>query len=845
MTIGFDWGSFGKDVFGGVHVAGRVVATAFGGAQLADAAEGLENQGGLLPSWAKKGGAADVVHIPEGSALTVAQASKGAKVAKKGSSAARSVATADAPPSSKSSSSESDLLASLARFTTASAQNPDHVVRDPDFVGVVPENAKKGDYPPWGTAGVGFVVGVWGGKRFEGNGYKTGDYAKWNGEERSRNIGKNFSFGYDSPSRVDIINNKGKKLTLTDVKQILFAGGNEPEARVVAGQEETEMEDLSALGKKILGDLGEAVEGCSEVLGDDVGSMRGAYVLGAAAAGAKVTARGVPRASIMFKQSPLSGRLHTAIAVTKTKRRSDATSIKNAKDVGKRAVDVGQRILKQLAASQAKAKVHGIGAAPVRRGALSPAQVKRLAEDAIKAGKDVIARADKHTALVDSNKKRIDKGKAASKEKMKPRTGASIRGYEDDPSWDEIVGEADAARAACEVLGDIDFGTHEPDFGTHTPDFGVLVGDPPPIPDPFRPGLMTDGSPDPAYGGSVPADPYGSGGGGSAPAAPTYTAPGPDTNYGLGPAPTLAAAKAAFLEPGTFEQEAPGGEQTTYYSLPAGAIPFTFDRSPPFKAICSYNTFHKNPQAPGGQDSNGVGAGFEWHGDAGSRWWVYWPDNGSTNNVVPPNAQEAADLDVMYDAGIAKNWGPLIGNPTMKDWAGLRYLHDGSKTWFWFRESAPDWASAPELQKLLNQMVLDYNTQLTAAKQNYAAQVAQDALDAKTASDTAKAQAREDAEIARRQQLESTESMHQADLQAQQQASQFAQLDVQQAQLQQQMMQQQLAERQQMMEFYRQNPQAMMQPMPEEQGWGGNPEDNVDWGDSEPPVPASDLEEDV
>lgn len=51
-----DWGNFGKNVFGGVHTAGKVLASTFGGsagASLADSAASLEEEGGLLPDWAK------------------------------------------------------------------------------------------------------------------------------------------------------------------------------------------------------------------------------------------------------------------------------------------------------------------------------------------------------------------------------------------------------------------------------------------------------------------------------------------------------------------------------------------------------------------------------------------------------------------------------------------------------------------------------------------------------------------------------------------------------------------------------------------------------------------------
>lgn len=55
--IGFDWkGDVLQNGMSGLHVAGRVLATGFGGsagASLADSSENLQDQGGLLKDWAR------------------------------------------------------------------------------------------------------------------------------------------------------------------------------------------------------------------------------------------------------------------------------------------------------------------------------------------------------------------------------------------------------------------------------------------------------------------------------------------------------------------------------------------------------------------------------------------------------------------------------------------------------------------------------------------------------------------------------------------------------------------------------------------------------------------------
>ena len=55
VVVGDDWW---RSAFGGLHLAGKTVATAFGGGKLAEMAEGLETQGGLLPEWAQTAPAA-------------------------------------------------------------------------------------------------------------------------------------------------------------------------------------------------------------------------------------------------------------------------------------------------------------------------------------------------------------------------------------------------------------------------------------------------------------------------------------------------------------------------------------------------------------------------------------------------------------------------------------------------------------------------------------------------------------------------------------------------------------------------------------------------------------------
>lgn len=54
--VGVDWGDLGKNAFGGVHSAGKVLASAFGAGAVVAPVEQLES--GALPDWAKSAPAA-------------------------------------------------------------------------------------------------------------------------------------------------------------------------------------------------------------------------------------------------------------------------------------------------------------------------------------------------------------------------------------------------------------------------------------------------------------------------------------------------------------------------------------------------------------------------------------------------------------------------------------------------------------------------------------------------------------------------------------------------------------------------------------------------------------------
>lgn len=451
----------------------------------------------------------------------------------------------------------------------------------------------------------------------------------------------------------------------------------------------------------------------------------------------------VPRLNFVKAKTP-RGRTSIAVVPTKGKLLTHEQVVKNARDVSKRGAKIAADLLKHVAktvklqaakvqkAQAANTKVRGdltdgedfadggedfIGALVAHRAVLHSksssghptltlAQIKKIAEDTAASAKKLKDVADKHEVAYKAYRAQVKAGAKVASKKMSPATGTAVHG--DDMDADEA--HEIVYGALVEVLGDSQ---------------GYLPDDPNAAPvDPNA----TD--PNASYDSATGA----------------AGLPGPP-DYGVGPAPTIDSVTADL--DAAAASEVSGNEVNTYTSLPPGAIVFTGDmwnaRTPGFKDVTSYNTYNPNPNADGGQEG-GVGAGFEWHGDQGSKWWVYWPAN--TSSVNPPSDAEK-DLDVMYQHSLDHKWGPLLGHGPI--WGGLRYLKDGSKTWFFFWKNAPDFAKSPTIQDQYNKAMVDYTTQVAAAKQNYLAQVAQDALDAADAAAQAKQQAKDDAATAHQQ----------------------------------------------------------------------------------------------
>lgn len=508
--VGLSIEDFGKSVFGGAHMAGSVLAKAFGAGALVAPIENLESP--YLPDWAKGTAAAIATHVA--------------------------------------------------------------TVAIPDYVVVVHTDASKA--PDVLIAPD--TVSVSDGKRFDGNGYKKGEAP-----------GKSFSFGYDAPSKVDLTT-KGKKTSLSGVKQVLFLGGQEAKT-TVAG----ETMDHRQLADQILGELatGEVIDAVGDydwraIFYDPAGELyrsqnpsgnayevpqaaqnayfaqqraaaatsplmtaaaqrlaasqqlqaalraqqasntaalmasaraqlpppgptsyalplatqpmlppfaatpaapmpdlnnpgyltdgtidpnfltptaivglersrpmskylQGVDVLGAVASPLKK----IPRAAFVMKTAPATGRKFTSLQLNRSAKHDPKKTLAAARAVAKRAQQVGTKALaaiKKMPAATKTTKVIGAAGHPVKK--LGPAALKAETQKLLDAGKKLTGTADKYD-------------KALTAAVAKARAGAAKAQQVTKIHGDEGY-----------TVGTGRFGTHMPQFGTHAPDFGTrVVGD--------------------------------------------------------------------------------------------------------------------------------------------------------------------------------------------------------------------------------------------------------------------------------------------------------------------------------------------------------------------------------
>lgn len=873
--FGIDLADLGSNILSGVHLAGKAILSAFGAGAIAQPLEQLESP--YLKDWARTSTLPQgtIVQTPAPS-LTIAQPP--------------ATPTAPTPPA-------------IA------------VVAKPDFV-IVMHNDPKHTPDTYTAVSSAQVVG---GKHFDGNGYRT-----------LADLGKKFSYGFDTPQSVTLV--QGNKLTTpSDVKQVLFlvpSGDNQPRvsgddpiailegsetmaekpnnlnlndremadfARAKAG-EEFEGDSDSGIWSEIVGQgsardwhggfpinfgvpldnqelrgdymspgdedyMSPSIMGDSYMVGAKkphpaggvrnphgykhgefvFGDILGAgpppknpgvsankYVHGTLALAGKPVQHTTPSHAGFQIKTTRKGRQFTSLVLNRQAKHDPQKTIAAAKQIAQRAQQIAQTTLnavnKGLQVKAAKAAIHGIGAvqpspgiAALKQAAMKlQGQAKKLTTSTNKYAKVIAAEPAKAKAAV-------SKAKAITKIQ-----GDDGGGYEFD-----IVGQI--------------YDGFEADFVDEA--LGQIADTP--VPDPTNPGYLTDGSPDPNYGGAggIPGGVVDTGTGtgtstgtGTDAGTSASSVPGPP-DYGAGVVPTLQSV-APVAGQDYMADPNPNGDDNTPYScptdadLPLGAIiydgshPLTGAPTPAkngYAGVGNYETFFPGQNGP---VKGGTGSAYELHDDG---WWLHFTGINSRNDYGGgENYDHIGTLQSwMVGESQKNNMGPFIGNPATWE-KGLR-LDTANMRWFWFWDQAPSWAQAAVLQKRLNDAIVQYQAAVTAGQTDYVNAQLQDKLNAQQAAQQAQAQATQDAQLAmQQQQSDATAAAAQQQqntqanaimLQEQQQADQQA---AAQAQIQQQAQQAQLA-------YFAQHPDQMFTSTDDSQevqqaAPSGDTGDGIDWG---------------
>jgi hypothetical protein len=164
--------------------------------------------------------------------------------------------------------------------------------------------------------------------------------------------------------------------------------------------------------------------------------------------------------------------------------------------------------------------------------------------------------------------------------------------------------------------------------------------------------------------------------------------------------------------------------QKVWQNTPPGAVQYTGSWPPESKG--SYNYFY------GGSVGSTYGMAysdrFQPFGEhRGLRWIFVNGDNGSGNpnwsDGFADDAAAAAKSAISRDTGHGNvAFGPLIGNPSMPDYAGLQYAVADNK-WFWQAQNAPS-----QLTHEIDS-ALDFTNQKTIADKTAKVKDANDAID--------------------------------------------------------------------------------------------------------------------
>lgn len=502
-------------------------------------------------------------------------------------------------------------------------------------------------------------------------------------------------------------------------------------------------------------------------------------------------------AQIFGASSPVS---HKKVLVPTPKQGDHKTSVKNAQQTGKQAVAAGQKLLQQIKQHSKRTKTVGKK--------LGTAQLTKIANNLVARGQKLIKQAATHKKTVQTVATKQKAGATATKKELqeaqqklantviaKPKVAVAAKKtavHGEVAEWEEILGDdpEDWRRllvAYVEVLGD-DAANTSTVPPAAPPTSGAPAGTTV-APDPANPGLMADGSVNPAFiTGAVAQDTmvqYYQQQLAAYPPQPTTAPPKDPSTYTADPFGPHLDAKGnptqtvhPWDDPAVYTIAHPVSD-TTGNGVPADSKgnpilgAFVYDNQPGLKgnstpSIASVNRFMRSQSnAAISNPRRGSGSGYQLSSDG---WQTRHMKlhNVEVSHYSKPNGKEASDFNA---ASMNNGWGPLIGNPeTGSKFQGLRLATDsnGQMIPFYFYDTAPDRFKTADNITLLAQAVTDWQTNKTALEQQLSAAVVQAQLQQQQA-DAATQQ----------QQTQQTQADQQAQTDQQAETTQAAQIQTQ------------------------------------------------------------------
>lgn len=280
-------------------------------------------------------------------------------------------------------------------------------------------------------------------------------------------------------------------------------------------------------------------------------------------------------------------------------------------------------------------------------------------------------------------------------------------------------------------------------------------------PDPQNPGSLTDGSMDPAEVLDVPMD--------------DVIAESPlDYADELPPAPAMDTFIPDMDLVGGIVYDGSKGTPDGYVGS-YGLMTRATDRSANVPETLGIDPIFHYGFVWGKYSADGVEKGIRWGDRFPSGTWNHikgrWILGGFSTGYVEGGGLEQVDFAVAmksntFTTPTGVSYGPLIGNPNLQNFKGMRV--DGKGRMFWFPQEAPDWLTFPLRQAAALAAQAEKKAALAAAKVEEAAR-------AKEAADMAAEQARADAAAL----LAERQAESEAKVQATQQQTQAAQQEVQ------------------------------------------------------------------